>query len=256
MSMMGRFVQVSPGRLKQILDDPEEVEALLRGSPQGPSSMPGPSPMTEALGNALLNRAPEALTGAINGLDPANREKVNKALRELRVDPDAIARGEGRDALAKLLVQRAKARFAGRAPGQPPASSAGALTAGKGADISIEKAWHGVHYLLCGRAVPGTDLASQAVMGGTDVGDDLGYGPARYFTPDQVAAMARELSRPNLEAEMDARFDPDQMMQLGIYPVQFDDPDDRDWLMDEFRKLRQFYADASAAGLAVVACIE
>ena len=100
MSMMGRFVQVSPDRLKQILDDPEEVEALLRGSPQGPSSMPGPSPMTEALGNALLNRAPEALMGAINGLDPANREKVAKALRELGVDPDAIARGEGRDALA------------------------------------------------------------------------------------------------------------------------------------------------------------
>ena len=53
MSMMGRFVQVSPDRLKQILDDPSEVEALLRGNPQGPSSMPGPSPMTEALGNAL-----------------------------------------------------------------------------------------------------------------------------------------------------------------------------------------------------------
>src|SRR5271170_2696441 len=234
MSMMGRFVQVSPGRLKQILDDPSDVEALLRGSPQGASSM------TEALGNALASaqRAPEALMGAINSLDPANREKVAKALRDLGVDPDAIARGEG------------------RAPGQPPASAAGALTAGKGADLSIDKAWHGVHYLLCGRAVPGSDLASQVVMGGTDVGDDLGYGPARYFTPDQVAAMARELSRPNLEAEMNARFDPDQMMQLGIYPVQFDDPDDRDWLMGEFRKLRQFYVDASAAGLAVVACIE
>jgi hypothetical protein len=256
MSMMGRFVQVSPDRLKQILDDPSVVEALLRGSPQGPSPMPGLSPMAQALGNSLLNRAPEALMGAINALDPANREKVNQSLRELGVDLDAIARGEGRDALAKVLVQRAKARFAGRAARQPPASAAGALTAGKGADISIDKAWHGVHYLLCGHAVPGTDLASQAVMGGTDVGDDLGYGPARYFTPDQVAAMAGELSRPNLEAEMNARFDPDQMMQLGIYPVQFDDPDDRDWLMGEFRKLRQFYVDASAAGLAVVACIE
>ena len=93
-------------------------------------------------------------------------------------------------------------------------------------------------------------------MGGTDVGDNLGYGSARYFKPDQVAAIARELSRPNLEAEMYARFDPDQMMQLGIYPVQFDDPDDRDWLMDEFRRLRQFYLDASAGGFAVVTCIE
>ena len=30
MSMMGRFVQVSPDRLKQILDDPSGVEELLR----------------------------------------------------------------------------------------------------------------------------------------------------------------------------------------------------------------------------------
>ena len=248
MSMMGRFVQVSPDRLKQILDDPSGVEELLRANLQGSSQL------TAAL--AQIGRAPEILTGAINSLDPANRERVTKALTDLGVDPDAIARGEGRDALAKLLVQRAKARFAGRAPGQPPASAAGALTAGKGADISIDKAWHGVHYLMCGQAVPGSDLASQVVMGGTDVGDDLGYGPARYFTPVQVAAIARELSRPNLEAEMNARFDPDQMMQLGIYPGQFDSTDDRDWLMDAFRKLRQFYADASAAGLGVVACLE
>ncbi len=74
MSMMGRFVQVSPDRLKQILDDPSGVEELLRSSAQGPSPMPGLSPMAQALGNSLLNRAPEALMGAINALDPANRE--------------------------------------------------------------------------------------------------------------------------------------------------------------------------------------
>ena len=55
-------------------------------------------------------------------------------------------------------------------------------------------------------------------MGGTEVGDDLGYGPARYFDADKVAAIARELSRPNLEAEMAARWDPDKMATLGIYP--------------------------------------
>ena len=79
MSMMGRFVQVSPDRLKQILDDPSGVEALLRGSPRS-SPMPGSSPLAQALGNSLLNRAPEALMGAINALDPANREKVNQSL--------------------------------------------------------------------------------------------------------------------------------------------------------------------------------
>ncbi len=250
MSMMGRFVQVSPDRLKQILDHPSDVEQLLSRSRQDSPKM------IEALGNALANRAPAALIGAIDSLDPANRERVTKALTDLGVDPDAIARGEGRDALAKLLVQRAKARFAAGVPNQPPPSGTSAQPSGKGADISIDKAWHGVHYLLCGQSAAGSDLASQVIMGGTEVGGDLGYGPARYFKPDQVAAIARELSRPNLEAEMDARFDPDQMMQLGIYPVQFDDPDDREWLMDAFRQLRQFYVDASAGGLAVLTCIE
>ena len=250
MSMMGRFIQVSPDRLKQILDDPSGVEELLERNQQGAPKR------LEALGAALASRAPAALAGALGQMDPANREKITKMLTDLGVDPDAIAGGEGRDALTKLLVQRAKARLAAGDPNQPPASGGGAETSGKGADISIDKAWHGVHYLLCGQPQAGSDLASQAVMGGTEVGDNLGYGPARYFEADRVAAIAKELSRPNLEAEMEARFDPDQMMQLGIYPVQFDDPDDRDWLMDAFRELRQFYVDASAAGVAVVTCIE
>ena len=93
-------------------------------------------------------------------------------------------------------------------------------------------------------------------MGGTEIGEDLGYGPARYFEAKEVAAIARELSRPTLEAEMTARFDPAQMATLGIYPGQFDAGDDRQWLMDAFHKLRQFYVDASAANLAVVTCLE
>jgi hypothetical protein len=140
-------------------------------------------------------------------------------------------------------------------PGQPPASGGSAQASGKGASLSIDKAWHGVHYLLCGKVEPGSDLASQAVMGGTEVGDDLGYGPARYFEADEVANIARELSRPNLEAEMTARWNPAQMATLEIYPGQFDAAD-KQWLMDAFRQLRQFYVDASAAKLAVVTCLE
>jgi Domain of unknown function (DUF1877) len=92
-------------------------------------------------------------------------------------------------------------------------------------------------------------------MGGTEVGDDLGYGPARYFEPSEVVDIARELSRPPLEAEMAARFDPNQMTRLSIYPGQWS-VSGRDWVFDAFRQLRQFYIDASAAGLAVVTCIE
>ena len=121
--------------------------------------------------------------------------------------------------------------------------------------VHLEKAWHGLHYLLTGSAGEGGLPLGFLLEGGREIGEDLGYGPARYFEADQVADIARELSRPNLEAEMMARWDPDQMATLGIYPAVFE-PDDDEWLMSAFRKLRQFYVDASAANLAVVTCIE
>lgn len=251
MSMMGRFVQVSPDRLQQILADPSSVEAFLASAPVAPAA-----PKTlEVIRGMLQKRAP-MIAASLKTMDPAMRERTEQALKAAGVDIDGLARGEGIEALAKLMAERGRvlAKAAGLS-NDPPASGGNPQASGKGADLSIEKAWHGVHYLLCGKDQPGTDLVSQVVMGGTDVGDDLGYGPARYFSADEVAAIARELSRPNLEAEMATRWDPDKMMTLGIYPAQFDS-DDEQWLMDAFRKLRQFYIDASAAKLAVVACLE
>jgi hypothetical protein len=252
MSMMGRFVQVSPDRLKEILDDPSGVEELFV-SEQVSKSMPK---FLGALQGQLQRQTPQMLAASMAAMPPEVRERLSQSLKNLGIDPDALARGEGGDVLAKLMTQRLQA-LGVRLPGQTPPSGGSAQPSKKsGASISIDKAWHGVHYLLCGKVEPGSDLASQAVMGGTEVGDDLGYGPARYFDADKVAAIARELTRPNLEAEMDARWDPDKMASLGIYPGQFVAAEDRQWLMDAFRQLRQFYVDASAANCAVVTCLE
>jgi len=123
--------------------------------------------------------------------------------------------------------------------------------------LSLDKAWHGVHYLLCGEVEPGATLLSQAVLGGTTLGDDdegfSGYGPARYFTPSQVAEIAEALNRPDLEAEFAARFDPKRMSDLGIYPGW--QGSDADWVLDGFRSLRDFYSKAAADGHAVVTCL-
>jgi hypothetical protein len=250
MSMMGRFVQVSQARLKEIIDDPSGVEELFV-SEQVSRAMPK---FAGALAG-LQGRAPQLLAKSMEAMPPELRERLAQSLKNLGLDPDALARGEGGDDLAKLMAQRMQA-LGLKLPGQqPPASGGNAQASGKGANISIDKAWHGVHYLLCGRPEPGSDLISQAVMGGTDVGDDLGYGPARYFDAPTVAAIAHELTQPNLEAQMAARWDPDQMTALGIYPAVFE-PDDEKWLMDAFRDLRKFYVDAAAGNLAVVTCLE
>jgi len=92
-------------------------------------------------------------------------------------------------------------------------------------------------------------------MGGVEVGEDLGYGPARYFEADEVRAISHALSGANLEAEMIARFDPARMTSLSIYPGGWKAGDDK-WLMEEFRRLRKFYDDASAAKLAIVTNLE
>ncbi|MGB6412728.1 MAG: YfbM family protein, partial [Candidatus Cybelea sp.] len=139
-------------------------------------------------------------------------------------------------------------RRAGAEPSSP---------SGKRDVLSLDKAWHGVHYLLCGESEPGPTLLSQAVLGGSALGDDdegfSGYGPARYFTAERVAQLAAQLSAPELEAEAVGRFDAGRMEELGIYPGW--KASDADWVMDGFRRLRDFYAEAARKGNAIVTCL-
>ena len=97
---------------------------------------------------------------------------------------------------------------------------------------------------------------SQAVQGGVELGDDegfSGYGPARYFTAAQVAEVSQALSRPDLESQAAARFDAARMSQLKIYPGWR--PSDAEWVIDGFRRLRDFYSDAAGKGRAMVTCL-
>ena len=63
------------------------------------------------------------------------------------------------------------------------------------ATLSIEKAWHGLHYLLTGESWGGTGPRAFLLAGGLEQGEDYGYGPARYFTAIEVSAIAKELVR-------------------------------------------------------------
>jgi hypothetical protein len=127
--------------------------------------------------------------------------------------------------------------------------------------LDLDKAWHGLHYVMCGETEPGATLLSQAVLGGVPLGDDdegfSGYGPARYFTPKQVAEISQAMTHPELEQEVATRFDPGKMSQLEIYPGWDlrEAKSDREWLMDSLRRLRDFYSDAAAKNQAIVTCL-
>ncbi len=249
MSMIGQFVQISSDQMAELIDDPSEIEDLFAALPPAPNVPAAAMQRLASLGETqrkqFLERGHQMFEATLARMDPRLRDEMRKRLGQLGVDPAGLESGASSEALLKLMATRA-----GFASGAAPAKGQGASAA-----LSIDKSWHGIHYLLCAAAEPTSALISQAIMGGTELGDDFsGYGPARYFTVAQAVAMSAELSQKTLESQMTARFNPAQMTRLGIYPNQWAGPD-LQWLMREFRNLRGFYADASAHGLAVVTCL-
>ena len=117
--------------------------------------------------------------------------------------------------------------------------------------LSLDKAWHGVHYLLTGDPEESTG----AVLGGTEFGEDEGYGPARYFTAPEVEQLAHALDAPGAADDVTARYNGDRMLELSIYPGGWDEAGEREWLLGALAELREFFRDTAEAGDAIVTCL-
>ena len=139
--------------------------------------------------------------------------------------------------------------------GDPQAPEAEAF-----ADLDIDKAWHGIHFLLTGSAWEGEAPLNFLVGGGQEIGEvDVGYGPARGFTSAEVGAIARAL-REVPPAVLRARYDHSQLNRHEIYPFapdQWRAADDKEdsptsFLGDHYERLREFIAQAAQAGEALL----
>jgi hypothetical protein len=128
------------------------------------------------------------------------------------------------------------------------------------ADLDVDKAWHGIHFLLTGTAWEGEPPLDFIVSGGRSIGDeDVGYGPARGFTSKEVREIAGALSDLTSDALL-ARYDHATMNQLDVYPGGPDgwQPRDRDenglveYLTENYEQLREFLIGAAREGEAVL----
>jgi hypothetical protein len=118
--------------------------------------------------------------------------------------------------------------------------------------VDLDKSWHGIHWLLCGSAWEADQPAGQAILGGREVGEDLGYGPARLLDPDGVRAVAEALAAVD-GGDLGARMDPGAMAAADLYPQIWDEAGLYDeYLLPHYEQLRAFYARAAAEGLAVL----
>jgi hypothetical protein len=239
MSMSAMFVQVEDAEIAGFAADPDSVEGLFANQTLPTTGLLN---LAATMQERLRAIGPQTMAATLSRLPDPLRQQLEASLGRTTA---AMASGQGADDILKLM-QKHLARRAGPA-------------GGKREVLSLEKAWHGVHYLLAGAAQPGTELQSQAVLGGVELGDDpegfSGYGPARYFRAALVRELSEQLRRPELESEAGARFDTAKMSQLQIYPGWNTGEQDKECLMDALRRLRDFYSSAAAQGRAIITCL-
>lgn len=191
-----------------------------------------------------FKRIPETLLAALKE-DPSAIESMVvadvsgiPAITEemLKTMPPEIAKSMAD--MMKVLDEQ-KAGVAGRIP------SGGDIPA-----LSVDKEWHAIHYLLTGDSEGGEGVLAMVVLGGKEIGEDLGYGPARYLTASEVREAYRALAEISRE-ELEHRFDPTDMTNRNIYPGHWEN-EYFEGLRQAFDDLVSYYRDAASEGHAML----
>ncbi|RYZ89029.1 MAG: DUF1877 family protein [Proteobacteria bacterium] len=122
--------------------------------------------------------------------------------------------------------------------------------------VEIDKAWDGIVYLLTGQGIAKANHPLLRVLFSgqfIDEEQDLGYGPAHYLTPEQVATLNTEISKITVEY-LRKSYDPKKMMELQIYPLIWEQEGDEafTYLAENFNNLQRVYSDAATNGEAII----
>ncbi len=114
----------------------------------------------------------------------------------------------------------------------------------------IDRAWHGIHYLLNGAAWSGDPPLDFIVRGGRELGHDDGHGPARGFTSGELCEISIALE-PFIPGILRKRFSVQSLLDEAIYPNAWTG-DEREWLIDTYQQLKRFLAGGAERGLGLV----
>jgi hypothetical protein len=118
--------------------------------------------------------------------------------------------------------------------------------------LDIDKSWHAIHFLLTGSVWEGDLPWRNVVLGGTILGEDLGCGPARYLTPEEVREVSAALEQVPPQ-ELVARYDAERLTEANVYPQIWQEGEvARTYLQDYYQQLYTFFCIAARQGEAVL----
>jgi len=122
--------------------------------------------------------------------------------------------------------------------------------------LYLDKAWHGLHWLLAKNAGSTSAAPSKIIFGGEEIGKNLGYGRPRIFTPSEVKQIALLLDSLSPD-DLKKNYDPQAMDKANIYPNDWvewekDGEPALDDLLSAFQELKAFYRRAANASYSVI----
>lgn len=170
-------------------------------------------------------------------------------------DPEAYEQARAEAQPPSLL-----GRLFGRARATSDPAAPIVLTPPEGIAPDLDKAWHGLHFLLTGTADEGTPPLNFLLAGGSPVGAiDVGYGPARVYTAAETRAIAAALCEVT-DAQVRDRYDPERMTREQVYPdiwgrVEDGASEGLEYVMENLGILRGVLQTAVDAELGLVVCL-
>jgi len=126
--------------------------------------------------------------------------------------------------------------------------------------IDLDKSWHAIHFLLTSSAWEGEPPLNFVVGGGTPIEEsDGGYGDARFFTKDEVAAIHRSLNAISAD-DLLSRFDGNVLAEADIYPSIWARPDGQTenlaYIRENYYELKNYLSGLSNRGSAMIVSIQ
>ena len=131
---------------------------------------------------------------------------------------------------------------------------------GSSADVSdqvaLDRAWHAIHFVLTGSRLGGDAPLNFLVDEGTPVGGvDVGYGPARVLTSQQVRRIADALAKIE-PTEVARRVDVKRFDQEAIYPGNWQRNGDGvagvDYVVSNYRQMRELIVRTADEGRGLI----
>jgi hypothetical protein len=217
MSIIAHLRQVSAQQIREFQENPSTAYSFILGK-----SLSSAKTLSQELQNWKARNALTLLkviqAGKLENLDPQDRQLFDQAGLEF----DNISRNAILQSVASTP----------RAPRPEP-------------DLSLEKSWQGIHYVLTGLAEGGRAPLSWAVLGDKEIPDTerlLGYGPARFLKTKQVSSVSKVLLRFTKE-KFRWQFKPAEMKAAKVYGVK--GGEDLEYLWTYFQKVKTYYSQAT-----------